>query len=145
MCMADHNSLISAKLNEQQNCLDSLTGILNDELHAIASRRGEGLKEIAQQKMSFLNKLSLLDKELNTLIANNDEKSDEVKELITSVRSKLQACQKQNDVNAQAAHQAQLSVKHLKGILIGAPSSMTYDQAGGEVNTNGQLVRNLKA
>ena len=57
----------------------------------------------------------------------------------------LQACQKQNDVNAQAAHQAQLSVKHLKGILIGAPSSMTYDQAGGEVNTNGQLVRNLKA
>ena len=52
---------------------------------------------------------------------------------------------KQNEVNAHAAHQAQLSVKQLKGILIGAPSSMTYDQAGSVVNTDNSIVRNLKA
>ncbi|MEI8668371.1 flagellar protein FlgN [Pseudoalteromonas sp. B131b] len=143
--MADHNSLIIVKLNEQEKCLDSLDTLLNDELTAIASRRGEGLKEIAQQKMSFLIKLNSLDKELNKLIANNDEQSDEVPDLISVVRSKLEKCKKQNDVNAHAAHQAQLSVKQLKEILIGAPSSMTYDQAGSEVNTNSQLVRNLKA
>ncbi|MDQ2043059.1 flagellar protein FlgN [Pseudoalteromonas sp. 20-92] len=143
--MADHNSLIIVKLNEQEKCLDSLATLLNDELTAIASRRGEGLKEIAQQKMSFLIKLNSLDKELNKLIANNDEQSDEVPDLISVVRSKLEKCKKQNDVNAHAAHQAQLSVKQLKEILIGAPSSMTYDQAGSEVNTNSQLVRNLKA
>ncbi|ATG76822.1 flagellar export chaperone FlgN [Pseudoalteromonas sp. 1_2015MBL_MicDiv] len=143
--MADHNSLIIVKLNEQEKCLDSLATLLDDELTAIASRRGEGLKEIAQQKMPFLTKLNSLDKELNKLIANNDELSDEVPDLISIVRSKLEKCKKQNDVNAHAAHQAQLSVKQLKEILIGAPSSTTYDQAGGEVNTNSQLVRNLKA
>lgn len=143
--MADHNSLIIVKLNEQDKCLDSLAVLLNDELTAIASRRGEGLKEITQQKMTFLTKLSSLDQELNKLLAKNDEQSEELPELIAQVRSKLEKCQKQNEVNAHAAHQAQLSVKQLKNILIGAPSSTTYNQSGGEVNTNGQLVRNLKA
>ena len=143
--MADHNSLITIKLNEQHNCLESLNILLNDELTSIASRRGEGLKEIAQQKMSFLTTLSSLDKELNKLIANNDEQTTEITDLIKLIRSKLEQCQKQNEVNAHAAHQAQLSVKQLKDILIGAPSSMTYDQAGSVINTDNNLVRNLKA
>ena len=67
--MADHNSLISVKLNEQVKCLDSLYALLNEELSIIASRRGEGLKELAQQKMSSLTKLTQLDKELNKLFA----------------------------------------------------------------------------
>ena len=143
--MADHNGLITIKLNEQVDCLDSLHDLLNEELNSIASRRGEGLKEIAQQKMSFLTKLSSLEKELNTLIASNDEQSSNVKDLITLIRKKLEQCQKQNDVNAHAAHQAQLSVKQLKEILIGAPSSMTYDQGGSVINTDNKLVHNLKA
>lgn len=143
--MADHNSLITIKLNEQHNCLESLNILLNDELTSIASRRGEGLKEIAQQKMSFLTTLSNLDKELNKLIANNDEQTTEITDLIKLIRNKLEQCQKQNEVNAHAAHQAQLSVKQLKDILIGAPSSMTYDQAGSVINTDNNLVRNLKA
>lgn len=143
--MADHNSLITIKLNEQHNCLESLNILLNDELTSIASRRGEGLKEIAQQKMSFLTTLSNLDKELNKLIANNDKQTTEITDLIKLIRSKLEQCQKQNEVNAHAAHQAQLSVKQLKDILIGAPSSMTYDQAGSVINTDNNLVRNLKA
>ena len=143
--MADHNSLITIKLNEQINCLTTLSELLTQELNAIASRRGEGLKEIAQQKMSFLTTLSNLDKELNKLIANNDEQTTEITDLIKLIRSKLEQCQKQNEVNAHAAHQAQLSVKQLKEILIGAPTSMTYDQAGKSVNTESKLVRNLKA
>jgi flagella synthesis protein FlgN len=143
--MADHNGLIIIKLNDQVNCLDCLHSLLNDELTAIASRRGEGLKEIAQQKMSFLTKLTTLDKELNKLIAQNDEQSDDIPDLIKHIRSKLEKCQKQNNVNAHAAHQAQLSVKQLKEILIGAPSSMTYDHAGSVINTDNKLMRNLKA
>ncbi|WP_024611495.1 flagellar export chaperone FlgN [Pseudoalteromonas sp. TB64] len=143
--MADHNGLITIKLNEQVDCLASLHSLLNDELTAIASRRGEGLKEIAQQKMSFLTKLSSLDKELSKLIASNNEQAEDIPDLISLVRSKLEQCQKQNNVNAHAARQAQLSVKQLKEILIGAPTSMTYDQAGKSVNTESKLVRNLKA
>ncbi|MBH0056487.1 flagellar export chaperone FlgN [Pseudoalteromonas sp. SWXJZ94C] len=143
--MADHNGLITIKLNEQVDCLASLHSLLNDELTAIASRRGEGLKEIAQQKMSFLTKLSSLDKELSKLIASNNEQAEDIPDLISLVRSKLEQCQKQNNVNAHAARQAQLSVKQLKEILIGAPTSMTYDQAGKSVNTESKLVHNLKA
>ncbi len=143
--MADHNSLISVKLNQQVSCLDSLHTLLNDELTAIASRRGAGLKEIAQQKMSFLTKLSTLDKELSKLIASNDTQNPEISELISQVKTQLAQCQKKNNVNAHAARQAQLSVKQLKEILIGAPTSMTYDQAGKSVNTESKLVRNLKA
>ena len=143
--MADHNSLIIIKLNEQRKCLGSLGTLLNDELTAIASRRGEGLKEIAQQKMSFLTRLSTLDKDLGKLIASNDLQNPEASELITQVKTQLVECQKQNNVNAHAARQAQLSVKQLKEILIGAPTSMTYDQAGKSVNTESKLVHNLKA
>lgn len=143
--MADHNSLITIKLNEQIECLTALNDLLAEELTAIASRRGEGLKDIAQQKMTFLTNLSALDKELGELLANNDQQTDENAELIKLIRGKLEQCQQQNDVNAHAAHQAQLSVKQLKDILIGAPSSMTYDQAGSVVNTDNNLVRNLKA
>ena len=143
--MADHNSLISVKLNQQSSCLDSLHALLNEELSTIASRRGAGLKEIAQQKMSFLTRLSSLDKELSKLIASNDFQNPEVSELIAQVKTQLVECQKQNNVNAHAARQAQLSVKQLKEILIGAPTSMTYDQDGKSVNTESKLVRNLKA
>ncbi|MBB1403829.1 flagellar protein FlgN [Pseudoalteromonas sp. SG45-1] len=143
--MADHNSLISVKLNEQVKCLDSLYALLNEELSIIASRRGEGLKELAQQKMSFLTKLTQLDKELNKLFAANDENAPEVTERVAQVKAQLAQCQKQNKVNSHAARQANLSVKQLKDILIGAPTSMTYDQAGKSVNTESKLVRNLKA
>ena len=95
--------------------------------------------------MSFLTKLSTLDKELSKLIASNDSQNPEISELISQVKTQLAQCQKQNNVNAHAARQAQLSVKQLKEILIGAPTSMTYDQAGKSVNTESKLVRNLKA
>lgn len=143
--MADHNSLIFIKLNEQIKCLTVLDELLNQELSAIASRRGEGLKEIAQQKMTFLTTLSTLDNELSKLLVSNDEQSSDNTDLISVIRSKLEVCKKQNEINAHAAHQAQLSVKQLKGILIGAPSSMTYDEAGSVVNAPSNLVRNLKA
>ncbi|OUS74707.1 flagellar biogenesis protein [Pseudoalteromonas sp. A601] len=143
--MADHNSLIASKLTMQLNCLTSLVEILDDELTAIASRRGEGLKEIAQQKLAFLSKIQILDKELSTLLASNDSRSEEVSDLISAVRKHLETCKKKNDVNAHAAHQAQLSVKQLKDILIGAPTSMTYDQGGSVVHGNSKLVHNLKA
>ena len=84
--MADHNSLISVKLNEQVKCLDSLYALLNEELSIIASRRGEGLKELAQQKMSFLTKLTQLDKELNKLFAANDENAPEVTERVAKLK-----------------------------------------------------------
>ncbi|MBQ4831814.1 flagellar protein FlgN [Pseudoalteromonas sp. MMG010] len=144
--MADHNNLIITKLTSQLECLTSLASLLEEELTVIASRKGNGLKEIATKKTPFLSKLNILDKELNKLITSNDELSVESQDLIKQVRQQLVLCKKQNDVNAHAAHHAQLSVKQLKDILIGAPTTtMAYDQAGSAVNSENSLVRNLKA
>ena len=143
--MVDHNHLIANKLTTQLNCLQNLAELLNDELTAIASRRGEGLKEIAKQKLTYLSQIQTLDKELNTLIISNEQQSDDIAELIKSVRKNLETCKQKNDINAHAAQQAQLSVKQLKDILIGAPTSMTYDQGGSVVQGNSKIVHNLKA
>ncbi|MCF6145507.1 flagella synthesis protein FlgN [Pseudoalteromonas mariniglutinosa NCIMB 1770] len=129
----------------QLNCLTSLADILDDELTAIASRRGEGLKDIAKQKLTFLSKVQTLDKELKALLANNESESEEVSDLIGDVRKLLESCKKKNDVNAHAAHQAQLTVKQLKDILIGVPTSTTYDQGGSVVHGSSKIVHNLKA
>ena len=60
--MADHNHLIASKLTQQVSYLESIAALLDDELTAIASKRGEGLKEIAQQKIALLQKIQTLDK-----------------------------------------------------------------------------------
>lgn len=143
--MADHNHLIASKLTQQVSCLESIAALLDDELTAIASKRGEGLKEIAQQKISLLQKIQTLDKEVQVLVSKNDTQDEDVSSLITQVNELLTNCKKKNDVNAHAAHQAQLSVKQLKDILIGAPSSMTYDQGGSVIQGENKIVHNLKA
>ncbi len=143
--MADHNHLIASKLTQQAACLKSLATLLDDELTAIAARRGDGLKDIAQQKMSLLQQVQITDKDIQKLVIKNDVQNEEVSDLIKEVNKLLSACQKQNDVNAHAAHQAQLSVKQLKDILIGAPSSMTYDQGGSVIQGDKKIVHNLKA
>ncbi len=143
--MADHNHLIASKLTQQVSCLESIAALLDDELTAIASKRGEGLKEIAQQKIALLQKIQTLDKEVQVLVSKNDAQDEDVSSLITQVNELLTNCKKKNDVNAHAAHQAQLSVKQLKDILIGAPSSMTYDQGGSVIQGENKIVHNLKA
>ncbi|MCF7517026.1 flagellar protein FlgN [Pseudoalteromonas sp. L21] len=143
--MADHNHLIASKLTQQVSYLESIAALLDDELTAIASKRGEGLKEIAQQKISLLQKIQTLDKEVQVLVSKNDAQDEDVSSLITQVNELLTNCKKKNDVNAHAAHQAQLSVKQLKDILIGAPSSMTYDQGGSVIQGENKIVHNLKA
>ena len=143
--MANHNHLIASKLTQQVSCLESIAALLDDELTAIASKRGEGLKEIAQQKIALLQKIQTLDKEVQVLVSKNDAQDEDVSSLITQVNELLTNCKKKNDVNAHAAHQAQLSVKQLKDILIGAPSSMTYDQGGSVIQGENKIVHNLKA
>ena len=62
--MANHNHLIASKLTQQVSCLESIAALLDDELNAIASKRGEGLKSIAQQKISLLQQIQTIDKEV---------------------------------------------------------------------------------
>ena len=69
--MADHNHLIASKLTQQVSCLESIAALLDDELTAIAAKRGEGLKSIAQQKISLLQQIQTIDKDVQKLVAHN--------------------------------------------------------------------------
>ena len=142
--MDDQINLCHHKLESQLQHLNALTQLLDAELACLASKKGDGLKDIAREKLTLLNTIQKLDKELSGF--NQDIfKTEQIKPLTESVNSLLLKCKKQNEVNAQAAHQAQLAVKELKNILIGAPTSVTYGQDGGVISENSELVKNLKA
>jgi flagella synthesis protein FlgN len=144
MFMADQTSLCLHKLKIQLSNLTTLTQLLDGELDILASKKGEGLKDTAREKLTLLNSIQKLDKELATFPKETFEQ-DDVKALTSNIKSLLLECKNKNDVNAKAAHQAQLSVRQLKEILIGSPSSITYGQDGSVVAGNSELVKDIKA
>ncbi|WP_462157605.1 flagellar export chaperone FlgN [Pseudoalteromonas sp. GB56] len=141
--MAD--SALTLALTQQINCLEDLLALLKDELTAIAGRSGAGLKELTPQKAEALNHIQKQDQHIAQLLASKPEPDDQEQQLIKNAQELLVQCKEQNQINAHAAHQAQLSVKQLKDILIGAPSSITYAADGGIKRSDNTLVRNLKA
>lgn len=142
--MDDQINLCQHKLENQIQHLNALTQLLDTELECLASKKGNGLKDIARDKLTLLNAIQKLDKEISGF--NQDIfQTQQIKPLTGSVNTLLLQCKKQNEVNAQAAHQAHLAVKELKEIIIGAPTSITYGQDGGVVSANSELVKNLKA
>ncbi|MFC3031861.1 flagellar export chaperone FlgN [Pseudoalteromonas fenneropenaei] len=142
--MADPKVLCAHKLNQQAEQLDELALLLDEELNSLASRNGDGLKDLARNKLNLLNAIQRLDKEIAAFSAEVLN-SEEITASIAAIRKKLADCQQKNEVNAHAARQAHLSVQQLKSILIGAPTSVTYDQGGSVVTGESGLVRNLKA
>jgi flagella synthesis protein FlgN len=144
MFMDNQVALCQHKLESQLQQLNDLTLILDAELNALSSRKGDGLKEIAREKLMLLNAIQKLDKELSGF-ASELFSHEAIIPITKSINEKLLNCKKQNDVNAQAAHQANLAVRELKNILIGAPSSVTYGQDGAVINAEAKLVKNIKA
>lgn len=142
--MDDQLSLCQHKLDLQCQQLTTLTQLLDVELEALAGRKGDGLKDLAREKLTLLNAIQKLDKELSGF-AQDILTHEAISPFTKQVTELLQECKRKNDVNAQAAHQAQLGVRELKEILIGAPTSVTYGQDGGVVSANSELVKNIKA
>ncbi|TMO63237.1 flagellar export chaperone FlgN [Pseudoalteromonas aurantia] len=142
--MADQVTLCVHKLEIQRSNLTTLTQLLDGELDILASKKGEGLKDAAREKLTLLNAIQKLDKELATFSSETFQ-HDTVKKLTSSIKTLLLECKTKNDVNAKAAHQAQLSVRQLKEILIGSPNSITYGQDGSVVAGNSELVKDIKA
>ncbi|MBD1582978.1 flagellar export chaperone FlgN [Pseudoalteromonas sp. S16_S37] len=142
--MDDHLALCVHKLEKQLTHLTTLTQLLDSELDLLAAKKGDGLKELAREKLTLLHAIQSLDKEISSF----DKalfSQPEAQNLTSNIEELLIKCKQKNDVNAQAAHQANLSVRELKEILIGAPSSVTYGQDGAVVSHNNELVKNLKA
>ncbi|MEJ6473034.1 flagellar protein FlgN [Pseudoalteromonas piscicida] len=142
--MDDLVRLCHHKLSEQISTLEAMTQLLARELDELASRRGDNLKEIAREKLTLISKLQKLDKELSKTESQIFER-EEIIPLVSKVRTLLSECQTKNEINAKTAHQANVSTRELKSILIGAPTSVTYGQDGNVKSSDGELVKNLKA
>ncbi|CAH9065961.1 hypothetical protein PSECIP111951_03501 [Pseudoalteromonas holothuriae] len=142
--MDDQLNLCVHKLDKQLTHLSTLTQLLDSELESLAARKGDGLKDLAREKLTLLNNIQKLDKEISGFDKYLFEQ-EKAKVITAKIENLLIECKQKNEVNAQAAHQANLSIKDLKEILIGAPSSVTYSQDGAVVSQNNELVKNLKA
>ncbi|ESP95504.1 MULTISPECIES: flagellar export chaperone FlgN [Pseudoalteromonas] len=132
------------QLTAQITSLEALTQLLDDELNALSSRNGDGLKDIARQKITFLNTIQKTDKSLSTYPKELFQDPD-VAPLTEQINLLLLKCKNQNEVNAKAAHLAHMTVRELKEILIGRPMSTTYTEEGNVVENVGEIVKNLKA
>lgn len=144
ICMADHVKLCMHKLEVQISNLTTLTQLLDSELDILASKTGDGLKDAAREKLTLLTAIQKLDKELSTF-PSEIYLEDPITELTGKIQTLLIECKNKNDVNAKAAHHAQLSVRQLKEILIGTPGSITYGQDGSVISGNSELVKDIKA
>ncbi|KZN53337.1 flagellar export chaperone FlgN [Pseudoalteromonas luteoviolacea] len=132
------------QLTTQISSLEALTLLLDEELTALSTRNGDGLKDIARQKITFLNNIQKTDKELSSYPKELFQNPD-VAPLTEQIDLLLIKCKNQNEVNAKAAHLAHMTVRELKEILIGRPTSTTYTEDGSVVENVGELVKNLKA
>jgi flagella synthesis protein FlgN len=142
--MADPKVLCLHKLDIQAKQLEQLHEVLEQELSSLASRSGDGLKDLARTKLTLINAIQRIDKEISMFGADVLQETDVISS-VAQIRKQLEQCQQKNEVNAQAARQAHLSVQHIKEILIGSPASITYDQGGAMKTSESNLVRNLKA
>ncbi|MCF6434657.1 flagellar export chaperone FlgN [Pseudoalteromonas sp. MMG022] len=142
--MDDQLSLCIHKLEKQLTHLTTLTLLLDSELDALAAKKGDGLKGLAKEKLQLLNTIQKVDKELSGFDKSLFQQQ-EAKDYASKIDALLRECKHKNEVNAHAAHLAHLSVRELKDILIGVPSSVTYSQDGAVVSRNNELVKNLKA
>lgn len=100
--MADPRVLCLHKLDVQAKQLEELFDLLEQELSSLASRNGDGLKDLARTKLTLLNAIQRVDKEI-AAFAVDVLQDEEVTNVIAQVRKRLELCQQKNEVNAQAA------------------------------------------
>jgi flagella synthesis protein FlgN len=68
--MADPKVLCLHKLDIQAKQLEQLHGLLEQELSSLASRNGDGLKDLARAKLTLINAIQRTDKELAVFSAD---------------------------------------------------------------------------
>ncbi|WP_170940507.1 flagellar export chaperone FlgN [Pseudoalteromonas sp. NBT06-2] len=131
--MIEQNAIqnIQQSLIEQKQNLDALWVTLQNELEAINTRNSNALENSAKEKVTILNKISILDQKLiNSPLAQIKNSIPSIKEDISAINELLSNCKQQNDLNAHAAHQTQIAVKKVTDILLGSIKSLTYDNKG---------------
>jgi len=131
-------------LDQQQQLLHTICGLLKQEREAIADRQPEILVELLESKMQLLGDVESNDKAIKAALVNQPPSLAQ-DEKISLIRSLLEECKQLTSINQQAVSKSQVRLNHLKHLLVEGrqKESMTYDKAG-QV-TGGTRIKGIKA
>lgn len=131
-------------LDQQQQLLHTICGLLKQEREAITDRQPEVLVELLESKMQLLGDVESNDKAIKAALVNQPPSLAQ-DEKISLIRSLLEECKQLTSINQQAVSKSQVRLNHLKHLLVEGrqKESMTYDKAG-QV-TGGTRIKGIKA
>jgi flagella synthesis protein FlgN len=131
-------------LDQQQQLLHTICGLLKQEREAITDRQPEVLVALLENKMQLLGEVESNDKVIKAALVNQSPSLAQ-DEKIALIRSLLEECKQLTSINQQAVSKSQVRLNHLKHLLVEGrqKESMTYDKAG-QV-TGGTRIKGIKA
>jgi flagella synthesis protein FlgN len=131
-------------LDQQQQLLHTICGLLKQEREAITDRQPEVLVALLENKMQLLGEVESNDKAIKAALVNQSPSLAQ-DEKIALIRSLLEECKQLTSINQQAVSKSQVRLNHLKHLLVEGrqKESMTYDKAG-QV-TGGTRIKGIKA
>lgn len=154
---------LNSLLEREAEAAERLHGVLEREYAALKRRDGKSLDAVVKEKQASIEALQALgtertrlleaatgkaDKEsFEALLAELDAGSGQLAQAWDRVRSHLDACQHQNQLNGRLIEPSRRQAQEALAILIGQErnTSQTYDQKG---HTKGSLFsggRSIKA
>ncbi|WED21098.1 flagellar export chaperone FlgN [Vibrio sp. JC009] len=125
----------------------SLSDLLEKEKVAIAKRVSSDIEALAKEKLTLITQLQQTDQRI---AENHDtkllEEDEQLKEIVTQIRSVMHDCKQANEINGQALQRAQLSYNKLNNLMQQSRGKfgMTYN-AGGQTTSVSTLGTDIKA
>lgn len=141
--MAALHGLVEFQL---KNALE-LNDVLEQEKHAITSRKSKDIEQIANKKVTLIEQLQVTDDRIRRHPDVESLTSDpELSPLVEQIRTLISQCQQANEVNGQALQRAQLSYNKLNNLMKQSQGKlgMTYTAEGQTKNVT-TLGTNIKA
>ena len=131
---------------EQQLALtNSLLELLLQEQTALTERNSEQVEQLASQKQQLLDALSEAERDLQSQL-NGQSLPVELDDLKAQIKSQLQDCMQQNDINGKTIELSLGSLNRLQNAMVSqrAGKSVTYDGKG-KTSGRGHLGKSITA
>ena len=120
-------------ISQQLSQLLQLEALLSTEKDILQQQNPDALIEITAEKNTLLANIQELDNTIGQSFEFKQEKLAGHFDIeLAEIKTSLERCQQQNQVNGLIIHQSQLSVERMKNALLENhnKSSMTYDNKG---------------
>lgn len=120
-------------LQQQQDNLNQLMGLLDSELSAFKSRKADEVYQIAQSKNELINQIQQVDKSIAELADIDSLKTqDDFAAKVEQIEITLAEIKNKNSINERVIRTSLNNVQRLKQSILALKNSdaMTYDKQG---------------